>query len=45
MSLIDVQDVWYSYGNEVMALNGVSLKIEPKETIASSARTVEGKPH
>jgi energy-coupling factor transporter ATP-binding protein EcfA2 len=43
MSLIDVQDVWYSYGNEVMALKGVNLKIEPRETIALIGQNGGGK--
>ncbi len=43
MSLIDVQDVWYSYGKEVMALNGVSMRIEQKETIALIGQNGGGK--
>lgn len=43
MSLIDVQDVWYSYGTQVMALNGVSMKIEQKETIALIGQNGGGK--
>lgn len=43
MSLIDVQEVWYSYSAEVMALNGVSMKIEQKETIALIGQNGGGK--
>ncbi len=43
MTLIDVRDVWFSYGNEVMALKGVSLKIEKKETIALIGQNGGGK--
>jgi energy-coupling factor transport system ATP-binding protein len=43
MSLIDVQDVWYSYGDEVMALSGVSMTIEPRETIALIGQNGGGK--
>lgn len=43
MSLIDVQDVWYSYSKQVMALNGVSMRIEEKETIALIGQNGGGK--
>jgi len=43
MSLIDVEEVWYSYGNRVTALVGVSLKIEQKETIALIGQNGGGK--
>ena len=43
MSLIDAQDVWYSYGRDVMALNGVTMKIEREETIALIGQNGGGK--
>lgn len=43
MSLIEVQDVWYSYGNNVMALNGISMKIGQRETIALIGQNGGGK--
>ena len=43
MSLIEVQDVWFSYGNEVMALKGVSLNVEERETIALIGQNGGGK--
>jgi len=43
VSLIEVQDVWFSYGNEVMALKGVSLNVEERETIALIGQNGGGK--
>jgi len=43
MSLIGVQDVWYTYDNRFMALSGVSLGIEAKETIALIGQNGGGK--
>ena len=43
MSLIDVQNVWYSYGNELMALKDVSLRIEQRETVALIGQNGGGK--
>jgi len=43
VSLIDAQDVWYSYGRDVMALNGVTMKIEREETIALIGQNGGGK--
>jgi energy-coupling factor transport system ATP-binding protein len=43
MTLIDVQDVWFSYDSEVMALQGVSLSIGNGETIALIGQNGGGK--
>lgn len=43
MTLVDVEDVWFSYDSEVMALKGVSIAIDKGETIALIGQNGGGK--
>src|SRR3989304_7279194 len=43
MTVIDVQDVWFSYNHEVIALQGMSLTIDEAESIALIGQNGGGK--